>query len=140
MDFPVAISECSTIYSPSSSIKRRGILLLFIFATVARRAVARAAFSRQKAQEITVFCAQRSGKPAGSPNFFSTVALLLLLRGRQISLADSSSLLHASHSSLRGFQTVVDTALEKRRQGFPTLHQRPPENAWQVFGVQKTKT
>ena len=46
---------------------------------MARRAVARAAFSRQKAQEITVFCAQRSGKPAGSPKFFYTVALLLLL-------------------------------------------------------------
>ena len=33
------------------------------------------------------------------------------LRGSHISPIDLSSLLHTNHASLRGFQTVVDTAL-----------------------------
>ena len=35
------------------------------------------------------------------------------LRDEEISLTDSSSLLHASHSPLRGLQVLVDTAVER---------------------------
>ena len=44
------------------------------------------------------------------PPFYPS--LIVLLRGRAIRLADSSSLLHADHSPLCGFQTVVDAAME----------------------------
>ena len=48
----------------------------------------------------------------GPPMRTSVQLHVHMLRGRVIRLAGASSLLHAGHSPLRDFQTVVDAALE----------------------------
>lgn len=54
------------------------------------------------------------------------------LRGRviglagDIGLAGSNSLMHAEHSPLRSSRVLVDTALKRAEQSFPTSYQRAP--------------
>ena len=63
----------------------------------------------------------------------------MMCKGRVITLADSSSLLHGKHSSLPGFRTVVDAALGRAEVGLSNAASTSawkPHSEWRVLVIE----
>ena len=62
------------------------------------------------------------------------------IRRRDISIAESSSRMHADHSPLRSYQILVDTALEGAKtelsNAVSTSAWKPPSGVWLAFKSQ----